>query len=61
MIGISVLVAGAIHNNKPMLIGATIGIIASGIGAVGIAFATRPQNMPITNTVSFTNPLISNV
>jgi drug/metabolite transporter (DMT)-like permease len=58
---IAVLVAGAIHNNKPMLIGATIGLIASALAGIGAAFASRSyQNVPISSNVSVNNP-ISNV
>ncbi len=59
---IAVLVAGAIHNNKPMLIGATIGLIASALAGIGSAFAARSyQNIPVSKSVTFSNPLTSNV
>lgn len=58
--GISILIAGAITNNKPMITGATIAMIAIGLIAVGIVFAIRTQKRVVfSDNISISNPLMS--
>jgi mannose/fructose/N-acetylgalactosamine-specific phosphotransferase system component IIC len=58
--GVSVLVAGAMLSNKGMIIGATIGLFASALVAIGATFAIRTQKRVVfSDNISISNPLMS--
>jgi NO-binding membrane sensor protein with MHYT domain len=58
----AILIAGTITNNKPMITGGTIAIIAIGLIAVGVVFATRTQKrVTFSDNITISNPLISNI
>jgi hypothetical protein len=56
--GTGLLIGGTMSNNRPLIIGGVISIIAAALIGIGIMFATRQRtNRPIQN-ININNPLL---
>lgn len=56
--GAGLLIGGTMSNNRPLVIGGVISIIAAAFIGIGIMFATRQRiNRPINN-ININNPLL---
>lgn len=57
--GSSTMITGIIQNNKGVMIGGVIGIIASAIMGMGFVISLRTRAKPIQNNTTISNPLLS--